>query len=115
MSAPTEAEIREALTRALDKHLPDIDLCGWVYDIGTPLLYRPSEERDDSDRCLWDDLRKSEAARLTALREAIYAEADAWQLEIVGRIVDALVAAGVRFAAEYPNAPRAEHREEVMA
>lgn len=58
-------------------------------------------EHDDGD--LWYDLRTSEALRLTALYQAAIEQA---AVDCEATIVAALTAAGVQFAAEYPDAPR---------
>lgn len=98
-STPTEAgaraalhglilEVAQALTApsldALDARLEDFD--------GTP-----------SDEAFWVDLRKSEAQTLRDyVHEAVATASDRCQ----AIITEELVAAGVRFATEHPNAPR---------
>lgn len=114
MTAPTEAEIREAVTIARDSS-PEIDIGQWVHDLGAPLSYVPPSERGSApERGLWTDLRASEEARLGDLFEDIYTMANAIEADAIKRITEALVAAALRFAAEFPDAPRAA-REPVPA
>lgn len=84
---PTEAEIREAIRERSDYS----DSGATVYEITKPAV------------ALWADLRPSEAARLEDLMNEIYKLADDFE----SRVVEAVVAAGLTFAAEYPDAPRA--------
>lgn len=115
MTAPTEAEIREvaldAFREVMREHASGWDV-PWVYDLSAPLRYEPPDE--DGEPALpwlvglWTDLRPSQAARLSDLREAIYERADVLMVEAADRIVDAVVEAALTFAAEYPDAPRAK-------
>lgn len=120
MTAPTEAEIREAISERLAKYPGDnhirtlveaiekaFDTIAYVeldeqgqYDFGTPFL---------SD--IWADLRPSEASRLGQLVRdgsirALKVLDDALRAEVV--------AAAMQFAAEHPDASRVE-RELVTA
>jgi hypothetical protein len=113
MAAPTEEEIRSAVKAALDER-GDIDIGQWVHDLAAPIGYHARDldaprgtGTSWSSPCLWDDLRPTEAERLSDLLEAIYHQADAWEAEVLAKITEAVVAAGVQFAAEYPDAPRA--------
>ena len=93
MTAPTEAEIL-----AMIEHVKSSG--EWVGDaiaeLMDPIVYRD----DHVGCCLWTDLRPSEAARLDALGDEIYA---------------ALEAALDKLAREFPNAPRAKPRRAVAA
>ena len=115
MAAPTEAEIRQVihdraakfpgdnprdkLDEGIDKAL---DALGYVELDDDEQDGMPSGATVISD--LWTDLRPSEAVRLrdvvhdvrTELRDAL------WSM-----IEDRVVAAGLTFAAEHPDAPRA--------
>ncbi len=113
MTAPTEAEIREAVQEALDAST--IDISEWVFEMSTPILYIPPAERLNGNRgALWDDLRPSQAAYLTALQEAIDGEAQAIEKEVTDRLAEAIVRAALDFASTFPDAPRAV-REPVTA
>lgn len=117
MTAPTEAEIREAANAPV---LTDSDEIGsLVYELLGPIRYLPPEEdspgRSISAGCLWDDLRPSQAARLQDLLDGIYTKTDTLiQKEVIPRIRELVVEAALTFAAEYPDAPRAV-REPVTA
>lgn len=123
-SAPTEAEIREAIAerarypfsgdpfprsgegplraalRGIAGDYSDpVGEAGRIIEIGT------TEYGEGADTGLWRDLRASEAARLRDLVDAaIERAADAAERVII----DELVAAGVTFAGLYPDAPRAQ-------
>lgn len=114
--APTEAEIRAAVAGAV------ID-CG--YDIGdaafalaAPIRYlTPAEDPEHvlSTHCLWDDLRPSQAERLSELMEEIFTKGDLIiEQEVLPRIRGLVAEAALTFAAEFPDAPRAT-REAVTA
>lgn len=102
-TARAEAEIHAACRYALDDS-SEIDIGSWVHELARPISFHPD---DDPPSSLWTDLRPSEAKRLSDLLERVYRTADAWEAEIVDRIIAAVVEAGVTFAAEYPDAPRA--------
>ncbi len=114
MTAPTEAEIRAAIADRMRKYPNDnprqklagavdqaFDAVGYIdldeegqYDWGTQAL---------SD--LWADLRPSEVERLHEL----IAEAKRRALDAAWAVIaEQVVAAGLAFAAEYPDAPRAK-------
>jgi hypothetical protein len=107
MTAPTEQEIRAAVRAALDDS--DIDIGEWVHELVAPISYSaPSERGEAYEPALWDDLRPSQAALLQSLIEVIYTKSDALQNEVLARIEDYVVEAGLAFAAEHPDAPRAK-------
>lgn len=112
MTAPTEAEIREALGDPTD--LVGADISDNLRDAIAPLL--------DSDQALvragwvedfyppanhpgtlWADLQPSEAKEL---HDAIFAAIDEIEFEAAKQLVDRLVAVGVAFAAAHPDIPR---------
>jgi hypothetical protein len=95
MTAPTEQEIREAI----DKAEVALRLDNAVGDA----IYEAQQLLTD----LWatDDLRPSEQKALDEAIEPIYARGTA---HLAPFIVEELVAAGRRFAAEHPDAPRAK-------
>lgn len=110
MTAPTEAEIREiieARARKNDNALEHLELA--IDEAGDALLTPMHEDgRYDFDEAymsdLWTDLRPSEADRLAELVEAAKAEL---RTTIWPQILNVIVEAGVRFAKEHPDAPRA--------
>lgn len=110
MTAPTEAEIREAAQDALraviEEHGGGWDV-PWVYDLCTPIRYAP-DDGPMLDTSPWTDLRPSQAARLDALVDGIYETADKLMAETAARVAEAVVEAALTFAAEYPDAPRAK-------
>lgn len=97
----TEAEIRAHVERALDT----IDLGESIHEAvhliswSTPGTRGPSYWANGGP--IWDDLRSSEAERLSELIEPIYGLADAMARQIVERVIQA----AVQFASEYPDAP----------
>lgn len=107
--APTEAEIREAARRHLDRVLQSTELIDspWVFDLAEPLRYTPPDEDGwPRNHSLWDDLRPTQAARLNELIEDIWSKTDVLMVEAANRVVELVVEAGLTFAAEYPDAPR---------
>lgn len=98
----TEAEIRAAIEDALDHST--IDIGQLIYSFLQPIDYIPEPERANCRPALWDNLRPSEAARLSELVERVYCDLEP---EIERMIADAVVGAALAFAAEYPDAPRA--------
>lgn len=90
---PTEQEIRAAVEAAIVETAVLDDLAGKVY----AAFYT----------AVWDgdDLRPSEQGALDALVEPVFDRVRAGCREV---IVDELTAAGVQFAAEFPDAPRPE-------
>ena len=110
MSAPTEEEIRAAIEVSADKRQADIGqlICAYT----APLEWEPSELRGPAyGGCLWDNLRPTEAERLSAHLETVYESLDG---PIERMIREAIVSAALAFAAECPDAPRAT-REAVTA
>lgn len=120
MTAPTEAEIRAAARRHLARVLKSSELIDapWVYDLSEPLRYTATCDEDGVrggvNRSLWDDLRPTQDARLRALVDDIYSKTDALMAEAAERVIEYVVEAGLTFAAEHPDAPRAK-RETVAA
>jgi hypothetical protein len=93
MTAPTEAEIRETITAAMPA------AAGTIGDRAYELTF--------SIRYLWGDLPPSQGARIEALIEEAQAAIEALEPEVLGRVREAVAAAAMTFAAEYPDAPRA--------
>ncbi len=117
-TAPTEAEIREAIAVSAARVLPldRPEIGEWVSAMTDPLTYyAPEEDVDPSaPRGLWDNLRPTEAEDLRALVEGIYHQADAIEQEVKARIAELVVAAALEFARRHPDAPR-RAREAVTA
>lgn len=132
MTAPTAKEIREAIEARLDRQTSGTDnqetAQGMLHQVITqnaadPFIDSASDTleidgggvwealRAPHRHAVWTNLRPSEAARLVELTEAACDRAEA---RCVAVILEELTAAGVEFAAEYPDAPRAE-REAVAA
>jgi hypothetical protein len=134
MNAPTEAEVRHLITARIEAPEgssgdPGGDLRnslrGVIHDAGQwvrhPAWYSLDVTPDDAgtewneqdldgDPPLWIELRRSEARRLRdLLREA--EERAVARCEAI--ILDELTAAGVAFAAEFPEAPRPRAMEAV--
>jgi hypothetical protein len=117
MTAPTEADIREAIAARATlwpNDNPRTALADAIEDFGS-FMRRPVHlildgindvgmtEADEAD--VWTDLRPSEALDL----ERIYREAVEEAKEAVeAAIVDVMVAAALRFAEAHPDAPRAK-------
>jgi len=113
MTAPTEAEIRAALEERTAKYPSDngqrlldeavdkaFDVVGYIeLDENDALAFGAYALSD-----LWEDLRPTEVVRLHQLVRWAQerAKAAAWEA-----IIQECVAAGLKFAAEYPDAPRA--------
>jgi hypothetical protein len=122
MSAPTEEEIRAAIEAEIAEYPSDNGLrnLGEAIDrLADPIDWHLSGDEDESDEDgtphqlgdnVWRNLRPTEAARLRLLVERAKLSAFAMAREA---IVREIVAAGLTFAAEYPDAPRA--RREVAA
>jgi hypothetical protein len=117
MSAPTEAEIREAISYRMaalpgddpaDHILEGIEeMADFMYGPSTDKLSGEPAHRTSARKCpadVWDDLRRPEAACLDALYTEATQRALARCLEVV---TEELVIAGVAFAAAFPDAPRA--------
>jgi hypothetical protein len=104
----TEAEIQDAVIAAI-KDSSSFDLGPLVHELCRPLHWSPVELRGENYvDGLWVDLRPSEAEELANLVDAIYDQADSIHGEAVERIAKLVVAAGLQFAAEHPDAPRAK-------
>lgn len=116
--APTEAEIRAALElratrypaddprKGLRESIEDFArvLSGPAFDALEAVDPRDPEAPDQPDD-LWRDLRPSEAKVLDAIaREGIESAYE----RAYAAILDELVAAGLRFAREHPDVPRAK-------
>jgi hypothetical protein len=101
----TEAEIRAAIEASLNIGASDADVGELVYDFLRVIRYEAPKDRGPNyGGCLWDDLKPSQAAILEARLEQVYLDLDG---PIERMIVDAVTAAALAFAAEYPEAPRA--------
>lgn len=108
MSAPTEEEIRAAIAREWGRQPRQDSVTGRPTGLPIGGVYS-----DGVGACLGlldrlynlDDLRKSECDRLD---ELVYAAVDPIRDETQRRINEALVSAALAFAAECPDAPRAE-------
>jgi hypothetical protein len=96
MTAPTEAEIREAVQKRLNHvveiegtHTPD-----WIAILLDPLRYlAPDPDLDGYNPSIWEDLRPSQAARLDALDDWVFGKADAMMLEGAERLAEYVVEA----------------------
>ena len=99
----TEAIVREAVRGALERETTDVGALVDQY-LG-PIHWIPRGERVAGAYrgALWDDLRPSEAERLAELAGSVYDLEES----IERMITDAVVAAALAFAAEFPEAPRA--------
>ena len=113
VSAPTEAEIRAAILAEM-RRLPNDDprnpLREAVLRMADPIKGAASYALGDQDDIgeefegrIWQDLRTSEARRLREIVAEALPRAAARAEEV---IVEELTAAGVRFAEEFPDAPR---------
>jgi hypothetical protein len=104
-AALTEAEIRAAIEASLNIGVNDADVGGLVCDFLRVIHYEAPKDRGPNyGGCLWDDLKPSQAAILEARVEQVYLDLDE---PIERMIVDAVTAAALAFAAEFPDAPRA--------
>jgi hypothetical protein len=97
--APTEAEIRAII----DAHAIG-DPLELAYNITQAVHYIPEGERTGGENRLYVNLRHSEAERLGELLDDVFTLAE----KVAKQLEDATVAACLQFAAEYPDAPRAE-------
>ena len=118
MTAPTEAEIREAIAWRISTAWPGdnpADAIREAIEQMGDFMYGPSADKLSGEPArgllprewpgdLWDDLRRPEAARLDELYVLGTKRALGMCLELV---MDELVAVALAFAAEYPDAPRA--------
>ena len=93
----TEAEARATIAGHVERFGLDIS--------GSEDAYHPFDAFVCKGSSPWRDLRPSESARLEAIITA--AEARAWA-RAHAAIVEEAVAAALTFAAEYPDAPRAQ-------
>lgn len=120
MTAPTEQEIREAVRRRIadwPNDNPINPLRDAIWGLTQMLEYSFPEPGDSAETMselygaepdaddLWWDLRPREAKRLAKIREETVDRAQARALAV---ITDEIVAGGLTFAAEYPDAPRAK-------
>lgn len=126
MTAPTEAEIREALRLRVEAHPSDDplkELRSAVEDFGA-FMHGPAFEvlespdsRDekyvyDVDDVWGYDLRPSEARALDFYyRQAV----DQAVSDALAAITDTYVRAALQFAAEFPDAPRADKPQPIPA
>lgn len=99
-TAPTEAEIREILAEA------EPDIGELISEFTNLLAYVPPGSRGPAyTPGLWDDLRPSQENRLLDLLDNVYEELK----EAIRKMIeDRVVAAALAFAAEFPDAPRAQ-------
>lgn len=112
MTAPTEAEIREAIEDRNRRYRKDAsDRLAEAVDTALDALAYIEIDDGLGDHSgavvlsdLWTDLRPSEAARL---RELIDVARQRLLASLWPMVVDAALEAGVTFAREYPDAPRA--------
>lgn len=111
MSAPTEAEIYEAIASRFRTYDGIEDKLDEALDKAfDALAYIALDDESDPGAGmavrsgLWGDLRPSEALRLRDLTHDARGrlKADLW-----GRILETVATAGMTFAAEHPDAPRA--------
>ena len=101
MSAPSEEEIRAALAREWKRsHQPWPPSPELEWDLGWNRFAGMGDEVFDLE-----EFRPSEVERLDSLRHDATAPLRA---EIERRLTDAVVSAILAFAAEYPDAPRAQ-------
>jgi hypothetical protein len=102
MSAPTEREIRAILEPA---KAAMADSLGEAIHEATSLIgyTYPHERAEAYVGGVWDNLRPSEEGRLEGHIEAAYT--DLYD-SLAQAIVDRVTTAALRFAKEYPNAPR---------
>lgn len=120
MTAPTEQEIREAVVRRLEdwpNDNPMAPLRDAIKGMTSMLEVYIPDSRDSAETIrelsgaepdpddLWWNLRPTEAARLNAIREEVCKQA---AHHAVVANTSAIVAGALRFAAEYPDAPRAK-------
>src|SRR3990170_953678 len=118
-AAPTEPEIREALRLRVELYPTDNPrnqlreaVEGYAAFLEGPGLHLhypgrpPFDDPEDSDPSdVWMNLRPTEIKMLDAIAEKAIEEAIT---AAQAAIVEIMVAAGLRFAAEYPDAPRAK-------
>ena len=97
MTAPTESEVRAALSLDVVTAAIDAVLSEGVFEAYADL------------RELWndDDFRASERTAWEDQFEPIYRHAAEY---LAPWLIEQFTAAGLRFAAEYPDAPRARER-----
>ena len=117
--APTEEDIRVAIEGAEQRYASDCAAASLreatqkVVDVLDDTGFDGVEDRSQpgshSRIGLWEDLRPSQKARLRELLRAAQerANARAWTV-----IVDEIVAAGLEFGREFPDAPRAQRAME---
>ncbi|MBA2555898.1 MAG: hypothetical protein H0V12_00885 [Chloroflexi bacterium] len=104
--ALTEQDIR----KAIEASATSTDALRWAISVvaSTSCAAFTALSRDDAGDdardSRWRDLRRSEARRL---RELVTGAIDAAATRCEAIILEELTAAGVAFAAEYPDAPRA--------
>lgn len=133
MTAPTESMIRAALDAYAESTEANFgeatnDLVGEIRslaaELATPLVDSAADTleadggsvweplRPPHKHTLWTNLRPSECVRLIGLVEAAIDRAADRSAAIV---IEEVVAAGVAFAQEYPDAPRSSTKPEVSA
>lgn len=114
MNAPTEAEIRQALSAAWEADGDGHGVYG-ALDEATAVAALPTWWQGSSvdlakpepatGAAIWDDLRPSEAKRLHRLLGEASERAEEKCRKL---LLEELTAAAVRFAEEFPDAPRAK-------
>jgi hypothetical protein len=125
VTAPTEQDIRASLDAFLEASSPMSvgtmrdALREAIRDVGDALdcaaftaLGSVDDAGDDAPDSLWRDLRRSEARRL---RDLVTDAIGAATRRCEAVILEELTAAGVTFAAEHPDAPRASTKPLVSA
>jgi len=121
MTAPTEAEVRAAIVGVAESSYVGScvdEVAGLRFNLGAmakacarALVDSAAGTKELDDGVLWVDLRPSEADRLITL---VSEAADRATERCEAIILDAMTAAGVAFAAEFPEAPRGEAAEAVV-
>jgi hypothetical protein len=129
MTAPTEAEIRAAIDRRLDESISGTvggglraELRNLCREAGSSMQWPVDWSLDLVNDPLWNDVEPSAEEGLYGALSRTQALAFDDHLRIATRraadrceaiILEELTAAGLRFAAEYPDAPRARVAEPV--
>lgn len=105
MSVPTEAEIREAVERAWDEQLFRPDSTSIGFDLTEAFDHCGLLASSLYDE---DEFRKSEEERFSEIvSKTVYPVIDKLKEQARRKITAATIAAVTKFAAEYPDAPRA--------
>jgi hypothetical protein len=115
MSAPTEAEIREAIRHHWNRQRDEHDVAPWAPQ---PLSGRLVDAVYcdlfvDVNETLYDRNRSGEHGMRGPLDETLDAHLDPIMAEFLRRITEGMASVIVQFAAEHPRYPRARVREAV--